>query len=175
MKTYPDCNGDRVKTCPDCNGDGVVDKDTDNERQCPTCGGLGFVRDDDNDHEEVIETSRELPNSVTKCRRQSMKSILGASPLILVMPSAYAAAAPKGSACVTRTAWDATTLVCTENPVRTPGDRLRFCKAQQHDLTSETGRRAGFGDRSSRGKNARPSGHRSLNTNQCGSDARGPM
>jgi DnaJ-class molecular chaperone len=58
MKSYPGCNGDRVKTCPDCNGDGVVDKDTDDERQCPTCGGLGFVRDDDDDHEEVIKTSR---------------------------------------------------------------------------------------------------------------------
>jgi hypothetical protein len=40
-----------------CNGGGVVDKDTDDERQCPTCGGLGFVHDDD-DHEEVIKTSR---------------------------------------------------------------------------------------------------------------------
>ena len=55
MKSYPDCNGDRVKTRPDCNGDGVVDKDTDNERQCSTCGGRGFVPDDD-DYEEVIKT-----------------------------------------------------------------------------------------------------------------------
>jgi hypothetical protein len=53
--------------------------------------------------------------------------------------------------------------------------RTSFCKAQQHDLTSEARRRAGFGDRSSRGKNARASGHRSLNTDQCGPDARGPM
>ena len=42
-----------------------------------------------------------------------MKSILGVSLLILLMPSAYAAAspgptAPKGSACMTPTAWDAT-------------------------------------------------------------------
>jgi len=33
------------------------------ERQCPTCGGLGFVADDDDDHEEVIKTSRDLPQS----------------------------------------------------------------------------------------------------------------
>ena len=47
-----------------------------------------------------------------------MKSILGVSLLILLMPSAYAAAspgptAPKGSACMTPTAWDATTLAST--------------------------------------------------------------
>ena len=78
-----------MKTCPDCNGDGVVDKDTDDERQCPTCGGLGFVTDDDDDHEEVIKTSRDLP--AAKRRRQTMKSILCVSLLILLMPtSAYA-------------------------------------------------------------------------------------
>jgi DnaJ-class molecular chaperone len=49
-----------MKTCPDCNGDGVIDKDTDDERQCPTCGGLGFVRDNDDNHEEIIKTSRDL-------------------------------------------------------------------------------------------------------------------
>jgi DnaJ-class molecular chaperone len=49
-----------MKTCPDCNGDGVVDKDTDDERQCSTCGGLGFVPDNDDEHEEVIKTSRDL-------------------------------------------------------------------------------------------------------------------
>jgi DnaJ-class molecular chaperone len=49
-----------MKTCPDCNGDGVVDKDTVDERQCPTCGGLGFVADNDDEHEEVIETSPDL-------------------------------------------------------------------------------------------------------------------
>ena len=87
-----------MKTCPDCNGDGVVDKDTDDERQCPTCGGLGFVPDDDDDHEEVIKTSRDLPHSVTKRRRQTMKSILGVSLLILLMPSAYAASLPGDSA-----------------------------------------------------------------------------
>ncbi len=87
-----------MKTCPDCNGDGVVDKDTDDERQCPTCGGLGFVPNDDDDHEEVIKTSRDLPYSVTKRRRQTMKSILGVSLLILLMPSAYAAALPGDSA-----------------------------------------------------------------------------
>jgi hypothetical protein len=27
-------------------------------------GGLGFVPDDDDDHEEVIKTSRDLPHSV---------------------------------------------------------------------------------------------------------------
>ena len=48
-------------------------------------------------------------------------------------------------------------------------------QSSQHDLTSETRRRAGFGDRSSRGKTARAGGHRSLNTDQCGPDARGPM
>src|SRR6476620_5905685 len=53
-----------MKTCPDCNGDGVVDKDTDDERQCPTCGGLDFAPDDDEDHEEVIKTSRDLAHSV---------------------------------------------------------------------------------------------------------------
>jgi DnaJ-class molecular chaperone len=53
-----------MKICPDCNGDGVVDKDADDERQCPTCGGLGFVPDDDNNHEEVIKTSRHLTCSV---------------------------------------------------------------------------------------------------------------
>jgi hypothetical protein len=89
MKAYPDCNGDRVKTCPDCNGDGVVDKDTDDERQCPTCGGLGFVPDDD-DHEEVIKTSR-VALSLIKCRMQTLKTILGVSLVILLMPSAYAA------------------------------------------------------------------------------------
>ena len=47
-----------MKTCPDCNGDGVVDKETDDEHQCSICGGLGFVADDDDDHEEVIKTSR---------------------------------------------------------------------------------------------------------------------
>jgi len=51
-----------------------------------------------------------------------MKSILGVSLLILLMPSAYAAAlpgptAPKGSACMTPTAWDATTLASI--PART--------------------------------------------------------
>jgi hypothetical protein len=95
MKAYPDCNGDRVKTCPDCNGDGVVDKDTVDERQCPTCGGLGFVPDDD-DHEEVIETSR-VALSVTNVG-QTMKSILGVSLFILLMPSAHAAALPGDSA-----------------------------------------------------------------------------
>jgi hypothetical protein len=30
----------------------------------PTCGGLGFVPDDDDDHEEVIKTWRDLPHSV---------------------------------------------------------------------------------------------------------------
>src|SRR6185436_5615347 len=96
MKAYPDCNGDRVKTCPDCNGDGVVDKDTDDERQCPTCGGLGFVPDDD-DHEEVIKTSR-IALSVTKRRSHTVKSILGVSLLILLMPSAHAATLPGDSA-----------------------------------------------------------------------------
>ncbi len=123
MKAYPDCNGDRVKTCPDCNGDGVVDKDTDNERQCPTCGGLGFVRDDDDDHEEVIETSRDLPNSVTKRRRQSMKSILGASLFILVMPSAYAAALP-GDSAEGKRLHDANCMGCHDTGIYTRKDRL---------------------------------------------------
>ena len=26
--------------------------------KCPTCGGLGFVPDNDNEHEEIIRTSR---------------------------------------------------------------------------------------------------------------------
>src|SRR5262245_10541355 len=30
----------------------------DDERQCPTCGGLGFVPDNDDDHVEIIKTSR---------------------------------------------------------------------------------------------------------------------
>ena len=47
----------KTKTCPDCNGGGVVDKDTDD-----TCGGLGFVPDDD-DSQEVIRTSRDLPTA----------------------------------------------------------------------------------------------------------------
>ena len=115
MKAYPECNGDRVKTYPDCNDDGVVDKDTDDERQCPTFGGVGFVPDDD-DYEEVIKTSR-VALSVTKHQKQTMKSILGVSLLILLMPSAYAVAlpatAPTGSACMTPTAWDATTLAST--------------------------------------------------------------
>jgi acrylyl-CoA reductase (NADPH) len=46
------------------------------------------------------------------------------------------------------------------------GDRPRPRKAQQHDVTGETRRRAGFGGRSPRGKNARTGGHRSLNTDQ---------
>jgi hypothetical protein len=74
---------------------GVVDKDTDNERQCPTCGGLGFVPDDD-DHEEVIKTSR-VALSLTQRRMQTLKSILGVSLLILLMPSAYAAPLPGDS------------------------------------------------------------------------------
>ena len=96
MKAYPECNGDRVKTYPDCNDDGVVDKDTDDERQCPTFGGVGFVPDDD-DYEEVIKTSR-VALSVTKHQKQTMKSILGVSLLILLMPSAYAVALPGDSA-----------------------------------------------------------------------------
>jgi hypothetical protein len=117
MKAYPECNGDRVKTCPDCNGDGVVDKDTDDERQCPTCGGVGFVPDDD-DYEEVIKTSR-VALSVTKRQKQTMKNIMGVSLLILLIPSAYAAALPGDSAEGKRfpTAWDATTLAST--PART--------------------------------------------------------
>ena len=39
---------------------------------------------------------------------------------------------------------------------------LDLAKAQQHDVTCETRRRAGFGGRSPRGKNARTGGHRSL-------------
>lgn len=123
MKAYPDYNGDRVKTCPDCNGDGVVDKDTDHERQCPTCGGLGFVRDDDDDHEEVIKTSRVLPNSVTKRRGQSMKSILGASLLILVMPSAYAAELP-GDSAEGKRLHDANCMGCHDTGIYTRKDRL---------------------------------------------------
>ena len=54
----------RASTMLDCNGDGVVDRDTDDERLCPTCSGLGFVPDDDDDHEDVIKTSCDLPHSV---------------------------------------------------------------------------------------------------------------
>src|SRR4029079_17258904 len=96
MKAYPECNVDRVKTYPDCNDDGVVDKDTDDEGQCPTFGGVGFVPDDD-DYEEVIKMSR-VALSVTKHQKQTMKSILGVSLLILLMPSAYAVALPGDSA-----------------------------------------------------------------------------
>jgi len=109
-----------MKTCPDCNGDGVVDKGTDDERQCPTCGGLGFVPDDDDDHEEVIKTSRDLPHSVTKRRRQTMKSILGVSLLILLMPSAYAASLPGDSADGKRL-YDANCMECHDTSV-IPGD-----------------------------------------------------
>src|SRR5512135_1877619 len=44
------------------------------------------------------------------------------------------------------------------------GDGPRSRKAQQHDVTCETRRRAGFGGRSPSRKNARTGGHRSLNT-----------
>ena len=46
-----------LKTFPECNGDGVVNKDTDDEHQCLTCGGRSFVPDDDDDREDVINTS----------------------------------------------------------------------------------------------------------------------
>ena len=55
------------------------------------------------------------------------------------------------------------------------GDGPRFAKLNSMTSRARLRRRAGFGDRSSRGKNARASGHRSLNTDQCGPDARGPM
>ena len=45
-----------MKTCPDCNGDGVVDKGTDDEHRCQTRGGLGVVAEDDDNHEEVLNT-----------------------------------------------------------------------------------------------------------------------
>jgi hypothetical protein len=112
-----------MKTCPDCNGDGVVDKDTDDERQCPTCGGLGFVPDDDDDHEEVIKTSRDLPHSVTKRRRQTMKGILGVSLLILLMASAYAASLPGDSADGKRL-HDANCMGCHDTGIYTRKDRL---------------------------------------------------
>lgn len=109
-----------MKTCPDCNGDGVVDKDTDDERQCPTCGGLGFVPDDDDD-EEVIKTSRDLPT--TKRRSQSMRSILDVTLLILLMPSAYAASLPSGSADGKRL-YDANCMGCHDTSVFTRKDRV---------------------------------------------------
>src|SRR5262245_3475005 len=49
----------------------------------PTCGGLGFVPDDD-DHEEVIKTSRCAQRDQTS--EATMKSILGVSLLILLTP-----------------------------------------------------------------------------------------
>jgi|GEM_PF-107653 hypothetical protein len=121
MKAYPECNGDRVKTYPDCNGDGVVDKDTDDERQCPTFGGVGFVPDDD-DYEEVIKTSR-VALSVTKHQKQTMKSILGVSLLILLMPSAYAVALPGDSADGKRL-HDANCMGCHDTGIYTRKDRL---------------------------------------------------
>jgi hypothetical protein len=110
-----------MKPCPDCNGDGVVDKDTDDEGQCPKCGGLGFVPDDDDDHEEVIKTSRDLP--ATNRRRQTMKSILGVSLLILLMPSAYAASLPGVSADGKRL-YDANCMGCHDTSVLTRKDRV---------------------------------------------------
>jgi mono/diheme cytochrome c family protein len=64
-----------------------------NARQC---GGVGFVPDDD-DYEEVIKTSR-VALSVTKRQKQTMKSILGVSLLVVLIPSAYAAELPGDSA-----------------------------------------------------------------------------
>ena len=121
MKAYPECNGDRVKTYPDCNDDGVVDKDTDDERQCPTFGGVGFVPDDD-DYEEVIKTSR-VALSVTKHQKQTMKSILGVSLLVLLIPSAYAAALPGDSADGKRL-HDANCMGCHDTSIYTRKDRL---------------------------------------------------
>ena len=111
-----------MKTCPDCDGDGVVDKDTDDERQCPTCGGLGFVPDDD-DHEEVIKTSRDLPHSVTKRRRQTMKGILCVFLFILLTPSAHAASLPGDSAHGKRL-YDANCMGCHDTSVLTRKDRV---------------------------------------------------
>jgi DnaJ-class molecular chaperone len=64
-----------MKTCPDCNGDGVVDKDTVDERQCPTCGGLGFVADNDDEHEEVIETSGRSAAETICSRRERDQAV----------------------------------------------------------------------------------------------------
>jgi DnaJ-class molecular chaperone len=49
-----------MQTCPDCNRDGVIDQGTDDEQRCPTCGGLGFVPDNDDERQEVLNTSQEL-------------------------------------------------------------------------------------------------------------------
>ena len=61
------------------------------------------------------------PQSARTSSEATMKSILGVSLLILLMPSAYAAELPgdsaDGSACMTLTAWDATILAST--PART--------------------------------------------------------
>ena len=46
-----------MKACPDCNGDGVIEKGTDDEQRCPTCGGIGFVPNNDDNDDEVLNTS----------------------------------------------------------------------------------------------------------------------
>ena len=61
QSTTPQEEHMKTKTCPDCDGDGVVDKGTDDETQCPTCGGSGFVPDDDDNSEEVLNTSHNRP------------------------------------------------------------------------------------------------------------------
>ncbi|MGB3037266.1 MAG: hypothetical protein WBB72_07785, partial [Methyloceanibacter sp.] len=95
-------------------------KDTDDERQRPTCGGLGFVRDDDDDHEEVIETSCDLPHSV----RQTMKGILCVSLFILLMPSVACAAALTGDSADGKRLHDANCMGCHDTRIFTRKDRL---------------------------------------------------
>jgi VIT family len=75
---------------------------------------------DDDDHEEVIKTSRHLPHSVSEA---TMKSILGVSLLILLMPSAYAASLPGDSADGKRL-YDANCMGCHDTSVFTRKNRV---------------------------------------------------
>jgi cytochrome c5 len=80
-------------------------------------GGLGFVPDDDN-HEEVARCAQRDQRS-----EATMKSILGVSLLILLMPSAYAAALP-GDSAEGKRLHDANCMGCHNTSIYTRKDRL---------------------------------------------------